>query len=137
MDTGQGFPEWAELISEKLNELDIYLEYVLLTHWHGDHSGGVPDLVAKYPHLVDRIYKHSPEGQQQPIEDGQTFGVQVKPFCSSFGPWPEVVVSFSDLVLCSMLVPRRAKVAGAHSMGWRLTAVIQCFGAIRSETIAN
>ena len=90
MDTGQGFPEWADLISEKLDELGIYLECtslnhrvttcsdvfadVLLTHWHGDHSGGVPDLIAKYPHLVDRIHKHSPEGQQQPIEDGQTFG---------------------------------------------------------------
>lgn len=76
VDTGQGFPEWADLIAEKLDELDIYLEYVLLTHWHGDHSGGVPDLIRRYPYLADKIHKHSPEHGQQPVEDGQTFGVQ-------------------------------------------------------------
>lgn len=75
VDTAQGFPEWADMISEKLDELGISLEYVLLTHWHGDHSGGVPDLISRFPYLADRIYKNSPEHGQNPIEDGQQFGV--------------------------------------------------------------
>lgn len=52
------------------------LSHVLLTHWHGDHSLGVPQLIALYPDLVDRIYKHSPDRDQQPIVDGQIFRVE-------------------------------------------------------------
>lgn len=49
---------------------------MLLTHWHGDHSGGVPDLLRLYPHLSDSIYKHSPSKTQKPIADGQIFSVE-------------------------------------------------------------
>ncbi|ETS76951.1 hypothetical protein PFICI_10825 [Pestalotiopsis fici W106-1] len=76
IDTGQGIPEWADLISSTLANSSIRLSAVLLSHWHGDHTGGVPDLLRLYPHLSDSIYKHSPSKGQQPIEDGQVFEVE-------------------------------------------------------------
>ncbi|AEO66251.1 uncharacterized protein THITE_2049009 [Thermothielavioides terrestris NRRL 8126] len=81
IDTGQGMRAWAELISAVLAAASASLSHVLLTHWHGDHVGGVADLVRMYPHLEGRIYKHDPrkgsqQQQQQPIADGQVFRVE-------------------------------------------------------------
>ncbi|GIK06079.1 beta-lactamase-like protein 2 [Aspergillus viridinutans] len=76
IDTGQGIPEWANLIADILSATHAALSHVLLTHWHGDHTGGVPDLLRLYPHLVDSIYKHTPGPALQPIVDGQVFRVE-------------------------------------------------------------
>ncbi|OJJ57387.1 hypothetical protein ASPSYDRAFT_1179484 [Aspergillus sydowii CBS 593.65] len=76
VDTSQGIPEWADLIHETLARRGITLSHVLLTHWHGDHTGGVPDLIRMYPHLSSAIYKHEPSKTQQPITDGQIFRVE-------------------------------------------------------------
>ncbi|GAQ08561.1 beta-lactamase-like protein 2 [Aspergillus lentulus] len=76
IDTGQGIPEWADLIKETLSRGDFSLSDVLLTHWHGDHTGGVPDLLRMYPDLTPRIFKHTPDRTQQPIVDGQIFKVE-------------------------------------------------------------
>ncbi|KAK4993500.1 hypothetical protein LTR50_000430 [Elasticomyces elasticus] len=43
---------------------------------HGDHTGGVPDLLRMYLHLDDSIYKNDPSAAQQHIEDGQVFRVE-------------------------------------------------------------
>ncbi|KAK4208422.1 beta-lactamase-like protein [Rhypophila decipiens] len=75
IDTAQGLPEWATLIQSTLSDENISLSHVLLTHWHGDHTGGVPDLLRMYPELVHSIYKHTPSRTQQPIIDGQIFKV--------------------------------------------------------------
>jgi glyoxylase-like metal-dependent hydrolase (beta-lactamase superfamily II) len=76
VDTGQGMPEWAALISSTLAELNISLSHVFLTHWHGDHTGGVPDLLRMYPSLEKSIYKNIPNKTQQPIPDGSVFSVE-------------------------------------------------------------
>ncbi|ROT34556.1 Metallo-hydrolase/oxidoreductase [Sodiomyces alkalinus F11] len=76
VDTGGGEPAWAELISSTLQQMGIRLSHVLLTHWHGDHTGGVPDLLRLYPHLGDSIYKNEAEYGQQDIYDGQVFRVE-------------------------------------------------------------
>ncbi|KAH8756639.1 beta-lactamase-like protein [Diaporthe sp. PMI_573] len=76
IDTAQGIPEWAELISKTLEKAGITLSHVLLTHWHGDHTGGVPDLLRLYPHLSNAIYKHTPNRSQKAIVDGQLFRVE-------------------------------------------------------------
>lgn len=76
VDTGGGVPAWADLISSTLKALDVKLSHVLLTHWHGDHTGGVPDLLQLYPDLRNSIYKHTPDDCQQPIADGQLFCVE-------------------------------------------------------------
>ena len=56
------------------NDWDI--SHVLLTHWHGDHAGGVPDLIVYRPELANRIYKNRPDPGQRDIKDGQVFEVE-------------------------------------------------------------
>ncbi|OOQ91176.1 Beta-lactamase-like protein 2 [Penicillium brasilianum] len=73
IDTGQGMPIWATNITKILKERDLEISHVLLTHWHGDHTEGVPDLIAYDPRLTSRIYKNQPSPGQQPIHDGQIF----------------------------------------------------------------
>ncbi|KAL2194793.1 beta-lactamase-like protein [Corynascus similis CBS 632.67] len=75
IDTGQGIPEWATLVAATLARSGITLTHVLLTHWHGDHTGGVPDLIRMYPHLAGAIYKHTPSKTQLPLVDGQVIRV--------------------------------------------------------------
>ncbi|KAI0188230.1 metallo-beta-lactamase superfamily protein [Astrocystis sublimbata] len=76
IDTGQGIPDWADLISSVLADSAVTISAVLLSHWHGDHTGGVPDLLRLYPSLPNRIYKHTPGKGQQAITDGQIFKVE-------------------------------------------------------------
>lgn len=76
MDTSQGVEEWKSLMEETLTRLDISISHVLLTHWHGDHSLGVPQLIEIDPTLDGSIYKHSPDRGQKPIRDGQVFEVE-------------------------------------------------------------
>ncbi|KAK4985525.1 hypothetical protein LTR50_005933 [Elasticomyces elasticus] len=61
VDTSGGEPEWAELVASTLDSMNIRLSHVLLTHWHGDHTGGVPDLIRMYPELKSSIYKNKPD----------------------------------------------------------------------------
>lgn len=76
IDTGGGQQAWASLIESVLAERGISIAHVLLTHWHGDHTGGVPDLIRLYPELEESIYKNSPDYGQQDIADGQIWQVE-------------------------------------------------------------
>ncbi|KAF2133657.1 Metallo-hydrolase/oxidoreductase [Dothidotthia symphoricarpi CBS 119687] len=76
IDTAQGLPEWADLISSTLADANMTLSHVFLTHWHGDHTGGVPDLLRMYPTLKGSIYKHMPNKSQQPITDSSVYSVE-------------------------------------------------------------
>ncbi|KAL8796315.1 MAG: hypothetical protein Q9182_007399 [Xanthomendoza sp. 2 TL-2023] len=76
VDTAQGFECWTEDIKNYLESENISLSHVLLTHWHGDHTGGVAGLLKVYPDLATGIYKNSPDEGQQPIEDGQIICVE-------------------------------------------------------------
>ena len=73
IDSGQGFPVWIERLISILEAYHLNLSHILLTHWHGDHTGGVPDLIRYNPDFAHRVYKNSPDRGQRPIEDGQTF----------------------------------------------------------------
>nr|ANM86382.1 putative metallo-beta-lactamase [Cladonia uncialis subsp. uncialis]AUW31255.1 putative metallo-beta-lactamase [Cladonia uncialis subsp. uncialis] len=69
-------PNWAQALSNILTEQNIAISHVLLTHWHGDHTGGVPDLIRLYPPLGTAIYKNAPGEGQLPINDHQIFVVE-------------------------------------------------------------
>ncbi|KAL6883099.1 beta-lactamase-like protein [Trichoderma longibrachiatum] len=74
VDTGEGFPQWAVNVTRYLEDHDISISHVLLTHWHADHTGGVADLLAHDPSIA--VHKHNPSKDQKPIANGQIFRAQ-------------------------------------------------------------
>ncbi|KAL7910435.1 beta-lactamase-like protein [Trichoderma velutinum] len=71
IDTGEGLPQWAVNLTRYLEDHDISISHVLLTHWHGDHTGGVADLFA-YDSTIE-VHKNQPNKCQQAIKNGQRF----------------------------------------------------------------
>jgi glyoxylase-like metal-dependent hydrolase (beta-lactamase superfamily II) len=117
IDTGQGIPEWADLIESTLADSSITLSHVLLTHWHGDHTGGVPDLLRLYPHLSSSIYKHTPGSDQQPIADGQIFRVEGATVRAVHAP------GHSHDHMCFILEEEKAMFTGDNVLGHGTAAV--------------
>ncbi|KOS19952.1 Beta-lactamase-like protein 2 [Escovopsis weberi] len=118
VDTSGGEPEWAELISSTLASRGISLSHVLLTHWHGDHTGGVPDLVRMYPHLErGGIFKHDPEGIQRGISDGQVFPVEGATVRALHTP------GHSEDHMCFVLEEEQAMFTGDNVLGHGTSAV--------------
>ncbi|EEH04554.1 metallo-beta-lactamase domain-containing protein [Histoplasma capsulatum G186AR] len=74
IDTGEGRPSWTENLKAALKNENATIKTVLLTHWHRDHVGGVPDLLKICPDA--KIHKSQPDAEGQfDIEDGQIFQV--------------------------------------------------------------
>ncbi|KAL4976030.1 beta-lactamase-like protein [Aspergillus desertorum] len=74
IDTGEGAPQWALSVTRYLEDHDISISHVLLTHWHKDHTGGIADLLAHDPTIT--VYKHRPDAGQQAIANDQIFQTQ-------------------------------------------------------------
>ncbi|KAL9111231.1 MAG: hypothetical protein Q9227_004309 [Pyrenula ochraceoflavens] len=119
IDTAQGLPEWADLISSTLSTSNTTLSHVLLTHWHGDHTGGVPDLLRLYPSLTPSIYKHTPSRTQQPITDGQLFHVEGATLRAVHAP------GHSHDHTCFILEEENAMFTGDNVLGHGTAAVEQ------------
>ncbi|KAK5807051.1 hypothetical protein VI817_001309 [Penicillium citrinum] len=117
IDTAQGYRAWADLIEETLHERSIELSHVFLTHWHGDHTKGVPDLLRLYPYLADSIYKNSPDNSQQPIEDGQIFAVEGATIRAVHAP------GHSHDHMCFVLEEENALFTGDNVLGHGTSAV--------------
>ncbi|KUJ11671.1 Metallo-hydrolase/oxidoreductase [Mollisia scopiformis] len=117
IDTSGGEPEWAELIASTLKSEDIGLSHVLLTHWHGDHTGGVPDLIRLYSHLKDHIYKNDPDKCQQNITDGQVFEVEGATVRALHVP------GHSEDHMCFILEEEQAMFTGDNVLGHGTSAV--------------
>lgn len=117
VDTGGGVPAWAELISSTLKALNVRLSGVLLTHWHGDHTGGVPDLLKLYPDLRNSIYKNTPDDCQQPIADGQLFCVEGATIRALHVP------GHSEDHMCFILEEEGAMFTGDNILGHGTSAV--------------
>ncbi|KAL9094352.1 MAG: hypothetical protein Q9165_003493 [Trypethelium subeluteriae] len=117
VDTSGGEPEWAELVASTLKSMNISLSHVLLTHWHGDHTGGVPDLLRLYPHLKHYIYKNEPDKGQQDISDGQIFRVEGATIRALHVP------GHSEDHMCFILEEEQAMFTGDNILGHGTSAV--------------
>ena len=117
IDTSGGEPAWAELIASTLEPMGISLSHVLLTHWHGDHTGGVPDLLRLYSHLKHSIYKNEPEEGQKNITDGQTFQVEGATIHAIHVP------GHSEDHMCFILEEEQAMFTGDNILGHGTSAV--------------
>jgi glyoxylase-like metal-dependent hydrolase (beta-lactamase superfamily II) len=93
------------------------LSRVLLTHWHGDHTGGVPDLIRMYPYLSTAIYKHTPSKVQQPIVDGQIFQIEGATVRAVHAP------GHSTDHMCFILEEENAMFTGDNVLGHGTAAV--------------
>lgn len=71
LDTGEGRPAWAASLKSVLQQESADIDLVLLSHWHGDHVGGVNDLLSMAKGA--KIYKNDPSSGQESIHDGQVF----------------------------------------------------------------
>src|SRR5690606_33988451 len=67
VDPGESAP-----ILRAIKENGWQPEAILLTHHHNDHVGGVPDLLAQFPHLVVYGPKETQnKGTTQVVEEGE------------------------------------------------------------------
>ncbi|KAI0097451.1 metallo-beta-lactamase superfamily protein [Nemania sp. FL0031] len=73
IDTGEGKPSWQAALQRVLGEEKATVQTTLLTHWHHDHTQGVPQLLQLAPDVA--VYKCDPAAGQLDIKDGQIFGV--------------------------------------------------------------
>ncbi|KAI9736239.1 MAG: hypothetical protein M1834_001125 [Cirrosporium novae-zelandiae] len=117
IDTGKGFPLWIETIAELLASENITLSHVLCTHWHTDHTGGVPDLVSRYPHLTSSVFKCEPDEGQQPISDGEVFSVEGATIKALFSP------GHAYDHMCFILQEENAMFTGDNVLGQGTTVV--------------
>ena len=117
IDTSGGEPAWAELIASTLKSMGISLSHVLLTHWHGDHTGGVPDLLRLYSHLEHSVYKNEPDKGQKNIIDGQTFLVEGATVRAIHVP------GHSEDHMCFILEEEQAMFTGDNILGHGTSAV--------------
>jgi glyoxylase-like metal-dependent hydrolase (beta-lactamase superfamily II) len=71
-------------IAGYLDDHDISISHVLLTHWHGDHTGGVDDLLLYNSKIL--VHKHSPTQNQRAIDDGHIFSTEGATLKAVFAP---------------------------------------------------
>lgn len=105
------------MVASSLKTSSITLSHVLLTHWHGDHTGGVPDLLRLLPHLSTSVYKNSPDEGQQHIADGQIFSVEGATIRAVHSP------GHSHDHMCFILEEENAMFTGDNILGHGTSAV--------------
>ncbi|KAF7715798.1 Uncharacterized protein PECH_005966 [Penicillium ucsense] len=86
IDTGQGEEAWVKNLQTVLTDEKATVHQALLTHWHGDHVGGVADLQRLCPQV--QVFKCPTDLEQDyaTIVDGQVFGVEGATLKALFTP---------------------------------------------------
>jgi hydrolase len=82
----QGRVEWIHRLNHVLDTQNLSISQVLLTHWHGDHTGGIPHLLAAHPYLETKIFKCCPDPRQHAIRDGSVFRTEGATIRAVFTP---------------------------------------------------
>lgn len=84
IDTGEGKPAWLNSLRTTLEQENATVESALLTHWHRDHVGGVPDLLKLSPGAS--VYKNMATDGARDIADGQVFSAEGVTLTASHTP---------------------------------------------------
>ncbi|CAG8891941.1 unnamed protein product [Penicillium nalgiovense] len=122
IDTGQGCPIWLTTLINYLDQHQLSISQVLLTHWHTDHTGGLSALLAQYPHLATAVYKAHPDQNQQSIRNGQTFTGQGTTLRALFTP------GHSQDHMCFVLEESGAMFTGDNVLGHGSSVVVEDLG---------
>ncbi|KAK1139161.1 hypothetical protein N8T08_001217 [Aspergillus melleus] len=126
IDTGEGTPRWIERTVEFLQERHLKISHVLLTHWHGDHTGGVNDLVAYDPGIASRVYKNQPDPGQNAIANGQVFYTEGATVRAVFAPGHAIDH------MCFILQEENAMFTGDNVLGHGYSVVMDLSTYIES-----
>lgn len=111
LTSSQGMPIWAENIIKVLESRGLEISHVLLTHWHGDHTGGVPDLIRYDPRIADRVWKNRPDKGQHAINDGDVFRCEGATVRALFTP------GHAEDHMCFILEEENAMFTGDNVLG--------------------
>ncbi|KAH7129309.1 beta-lactamase-like protein [Dactylonectria estremocensis] len=84
IDTGEGRKAWISSIKSTLEQENAIIDTALVTHWHGDHTGGIKDLLDFSPKTS--VFKNDPDPGQLDITDGQQFCVEGASLTASHTP---------------------------------------------------
>ncbi|KAJ5170188.1 uncharacterized protein N7500_002971 [Penicillium coprophilum] len=122
IDTGQGCPIWLTNLVNYLDQHHLSISKVLLTHWHTDHTGGLPALLAQYPHLAAAVHKADPDRGQHSIHDGQTFTAQGTTLRALFTP------GHSQDHMCFVMEESGAMFTGDNVLGHGTSVVVEELG---------
>ncbi|CAI7622323.1 unnamed protein product [Penicillium glandicola] len=122
IDTGQGCPIWLTTLVNYLEKHQLSISQVLLTHWHPDHTGGLPALLAQYPHLTAAVHKAQPDRGQHSIHDGQAFNAQGTILRALFTP------GHSQDHMCFVLEESGAMFTGDNVLGHGTSVVLEDLG---------
>lgn len=66
-------PGDAKPVIQALQQQQLKLNAILVTHWHGDHTNGIDELLQTYPEAVVIGPQHKKIPASQTIKDGDTF----------------------------------------------------------------
>lgn len=105
-----------------MTEHGFTFSHVLLTHWHGDHTLGVPQLLELYPYLSDSIYKNDPGSGQRPIADGQIFKVEGATIRAVHTP------GHSEDHMCFIIEEENAMFTGDNILGSKASSAVEDLG---------
>ncbi|KAK6334287.1 hypothetical protein TWF730_003501 [Orbilia blumenaviensis] len=88
IDAGEGKPAWKTSLSSVLTSERATVSTAIITHWHGDHIAGVPDLRSLCPDVKVLKFKLDPKdpeankwgfldvNEDGRIDDGEVVGVE-------------------------------------------------------------